>query len=213
MRIIAHSQQVVRVDHEQRGPFDAAVSTRIVGQIDRLMADADALVISDYQKGVVSPDVLAACCRYAQNSRPVTGNLKPKTLAAGAPLTVLTLNLSEAAQALGLEPLETDESVDQAGSDLIAVSDARYVLITRGAAGLTLYSASDPTHPTHVPARPVEVYDVAGAGDTVISALTLALAVGATPIEAVTLANHAAAEAVKKLGVATVTASEILASF
>jgi D-beta-D-heptose 7-phosphate kinase/D-beta-D-heptose 1-phosphate adenosyltransferase len=212
-RIIAHSQQVVRVDHEKRGALSADVAARLIETIDRIAAKADALLVSDYQKGVVSPSVLAACCRHAKNGKPVTGNLKPKAIAGGCPLTVLTLNLAEAAQSLGVDSLESNEEVADAGRKLLAISGAQHVLITRGAAGLTLCSAANRDHPAHVPARPVAVYDVAGAGDTVISALTLSLASGATPIEAVTLANHAGAEAVKKVGVATVTAAEILSSF
>ena len=212
-RIIAHSQQVVRVDHERRDSLTAEIVDKLVAVILRLSADADALVVSDYQKGVVTPQVLAACCLLAKRGRPVTGNLKPKTISGGSPLSILTLNLAEAAQALGETTLEGDAAINKAGADLLTLSRAEHVLITRGASGLTLFSAADPAHPGHVPARPVAVYDVAGAGDTVISALTLSLAAGASPIEAVTLANHAAAEAVKKVGVATVSVAEILASF
>jgi len=212
-RIIAHSQQVVRVDHERRGVLDDETVARLVATIDRLAVGVDAIVVSDYQKGVVSHAVLEACCRHALRGCPVTGNLKPRAIGAGCALTVITLNLSEASQALGGDALDTDDAIDDAGRRLLEISGAEHILITQGSAGLALYSRSAPFRPSHIPARPVEVYDVAGAGDTVISALTLALAAGATPVEAVTLANIAAAEAVKKLGVSTVTVAEILASF
>ncbi|HEY3333327.1 MAG TPA: PfkB family carbohydrate kinase [Capsulimonadaceae bacterium] len=213
-RIIAHSQQVVRVDHEKRGSVSAQTAAEIGTVLDQLAETADAIILSDYIKGVVSPEVIEACVRISkQKNIPLTGNLKPKTIGPGSALTVLTLNLLEARQATGDEPLDSDEKVFEAGRALLAETGSAHILITRGSNGLTLVSAASPDAPQHVPARPVEVYDVAGAGDTVISALTLALAVGATALEAVTLANHTAAEAVKKVGVATVSPDEILASW
>lgn len=213
-RIIAHSQQVVRVDHEKRGNVSADTIAGLIKSIEKLAETAHAIVLSDYIKGVVSPEIIDACVRISREKNlPLTGNLKPKTISAGSSLTVLTLNLLEASQATGGDPLDTDEKIHAAGRDLVARTGSEHVLITRGSHGLTLVSGVSPGKPQYVPARPVEVYDVAGAGDTVISALTLALAAGATPLEAVTLANHTAAEAVKKVGVATVSPAEILASW
>lgn len=213
-RIIAHSQQVVRVDHEKRAPLTPENVTKLVNLLEELVAGADAVLLSDYQKGVLTGDVLRACVRLAHlYKKPLTGNLKPIALNADCALTVVTLNLLEASQATTGRPLDTDEDILSAGAMLLHKTGAAHILITRGSQGLSLFSAEDPAHPAFVPARPVEVYDVAGAGDTVISTMTLALAAGATPVEAVTLANYAAAEAVKKLGVATVSREEVLAAF
>jgi rfaE bifunctional protein kinase chain/domain len=213
-RIIAHSQQVVRVDHEKRHAHGVNLVGELAACIEKLAETADAILLSDYQKGIVSPDIVAACVRISRDRKiPLTGNLKPRGINETTALTVLTLNLLEASQATGGDPLETDDQVNAAGRDLVTRTGSAHVLITRGSHGLTLFSADSLDKPQHVPARPVEVYDVAGAGDTVISALTLALAAGAKPIEAVTIANHAAAEAVKKVGVATVSPAEVLASF
>ena len=213
-RIIAHSQQVVRVDHERRGSLSDNTKAELICQIERLAESSHAIVLSDYLKGVVSQEIIEACVQIAARCKtPLTGNLKPKTISSKSALTVLTLNLLEASQATGGDPLDTDEQILAAGRQLLELTGSKHVLITRGAHGLSLFSADHPTRPQHVPARPVEVYDVAGAGDTVISALTLALAAGAEPIEAVTLANHAASEAVKKVGVATVSPDEIAQSF
>jgi D-beta-D-heptose 7-phosphate kinase/D-beta-D-heptose 1-phosphate adenosyltransferase len=208
-RIIAHSQQVVRVDHEKRGNLSDGALADLLASLERLCETADAIILSDYIKGVVAPEVIAKTVALSRRrSIPLTGNLKPRTISSESALTVLTLNLLEASQATTGDALDSDERLDAAGSELLAKTGSAHILITRGAHGLNLYSAD--AAPQHVPARPVEVYDVAGAGDTVISAMTLALAAGATPLEAVTLANHTAAEAVKKVGVATVSPGEIL---
>ncbi|MDR3709069.1 MAG: PfkB family carbohydrate kinase [Capsulimonadaceae bacterium] len=213
-RVIAHSQQIVRVDHEKRGHLGPDIIAKLIDQIERLAANAHAIVLSDYIKGVLGTEVIDASVRIAkERGIPITGNLKPRTITAKTSLTVLTLNLLEAGQAVGAEPLDSDAKVLEAGQELLARTGSEHILITRGSQGLSLFFASHPSSPHHVAARPVEVYDVAGAGDTVISAMTLALAVGATPVEAVTLANRAAAEAVKKVGVATISQAEILASF
>jgi D-beta-D-heptose 7-phosphate kinase/D-beta-D-heptose 1-phosphate adenosyltransferase len=213
-RIIAHSQQVVRVDHESRGHLSAETTAELIRQIERVAESSDAIVLSDYQKGVVSQEVIEACVRIAKGLKtPLTGNLKPRAISGKSSLTVLTLNLVEASQATGGESLDTEDKLADAGRRLLDLTGSEHVLITRGSQGLSLFSAMHPTRPEHVPARQVEVYDSAGAGDTVISAMTLALTAGAKPIEAVTLANHAASEVVKKVGVATVTADEVAQSF
>ncbi len=210
-RIIAHSQQVVRVDHEKRGRLSEETLAMLLGSLEALAETTDAIILSDYIKGVVAPEVIAKCVEISRRRGiPLTGNLKPRTITTESALTVLTLNLLEASQSTGGDPLDTDKKIADAGRELLQKTGSAHILITRGAHGLSLCSAANPTSPQYVPARPVEVYDVAGAGDTVISALSLALAVGATPLEAVTLANHTAAEAVKKVGVATVSPGEIL---
>jgi len=211
-RIIAHSQQVVRIDHERRSRLQPESAGRLRGLIEEMIAGVDAILLSDYQKGVLDPELIALCVKLSAGKKPLTGNLKPAALGAHSSLTVLTLNLPEAKQATGASTLDTEDDINEAGKALLAKTGSANVLITRGSGGLTLFSAETPDYPTHVPARPVAVYDVAGAGDTVISAMTLALAAGATPVEAVTLANYAAAEAVKKVGVATVSRQEILDS-
>ena len=210
-RIIAHSQQVVRVDHERRGALDQASAGQIIRYLETAIPECDALVLSDYQKGVLSDEVVAAAVGMARKmGKIVTGNLKPQAIGPHCRLTVITLNLAEAKAASGLN-LDDDVNAERlraSGALLLDRTGADHILITRGAQGLTLFSADGSE--TTVPAHPVEVYDVAGAGDTVISTLTMALAVGATPVESVTLANFAGAVVVKKVGVATVSRDEIL---
>jgi len=213
-RIIAHSQQVVRVDHETRAQIQGELLENLMVRLEQLSSIASALILSDYEKGVVTPAVIDACVSIAKARKiPITGNLKPRTITPNCRLTVLTLNRLEAGLALDGGALETDDDVLNAGRKLVERTGCEHVLITLGAKGLILFSASDPNAPFRVPARPVEVYDVAGAGDTTISVLTLALAAGATAAEAVTIANNAAAEVVKKVAVATVSADEVITSF
>jgi len=217
-RIIAHSQsvnaQVVSVDHENRSALDRESEDALIAQLERLVPAADAVLMSDYQKGVLGTRVVQACIEMMRPGQPITGNLKPAALAAlGHPkgVTVLTMNVHEASLAVGKVSL-TDGEIIEAGVQILGNTASTHVLITQGSHGLTLFSAENPGHPVHVPPREVEVYDSAGAGDTVISTLTLALGSGASPEEAVRLANFAAAETVKKVGVATVTREEILAA-
>lgn len=211
-RVIAHSQQVVRFDHEKRTPLDQAAKQKLKNLIDAELDSVDAILLSDYQKGVLDPEIIQYCIKRNDRHVPITGNLKPKAIGASTSLTCLTLNLLEAKIATDADSLDNEDEINSAGKQLLEKTGSENVLITRGADGLTLFSKISPNNPVTVPAHPVEVYDVAGAGDTVISALTLALAAGATPIEAVTLANYAGAEAVKKVGVATVSRSEILSN-
>jgi len=211
-RIIAHSQQVVRVDHEQREEVQGEARALILDYLTSAIPECDAVLLSDYQKGLLGHDMVRVIVEQARGAgKIVTGNLKPQGIGAHTPLTVITLNLSEASQASGLA-LEgaSEDTLREAGQVILRRSGSDHVLITRGAQGLTLFSADGSE--ASVPAHPVEVYDVAGAGDTVISTLTLTLAAGATPAEAITLANCAGAVVVRKVGVATAGREEILAT-
>ncbi len=212
-RIIAHSQQVVRVDHEQREEVQGEARALILDFLKSAIPECDAVLLSDYQKGLLSRDMVQAIVEQARGAgKIVTGNLKPQGIGPHARMTVITLNLSEASQATGfLLEGASDETLREAGRAILRNSGADHVLITRGAQGLTLFSADGGE--ASVPAHPVEVYDVAGAGDTVISTLTLTLAAGATGAEAITLANCAGAVVVRKVGVATAGREEILATF
>jgi len=210
-RIIAHSQQVVRVDHEKRTAIDAEALARLREGLSAAIPLCDAVLLSDYQKGLLGNDLVRELAELAgKHGKIITGNLKPTGIASHCKLTVITLNLSEASAATGmiLDDATDEGTLHSAGKMLLKKSGAEHILITRGAQGLILFGPGGTI--VTVPAHRVEVYDVAGAGDTVISTLTLALAAGATPAEAVTLANSAGAVAVKKVGVATVSREEIL---
>ncbi len=214
-RVIAHTQQgaqqVVRVDHERRDAISADVQAKLLAFLADAIIGCDALLLSDYQKGLLVRDLVASVVKQGRDAGKVmAGNLKPKGIGSHCRLTMITLNVFEAAEASGL--LLGDGGSDtgtlrEAGRMLLRRSGADNVLITRGAHGLSLFSNDGEVF--DLAAHPVEVFDGTGAGDTTITTLTLALASGATPQEAVTLANAAGAVVVRKLGVATATRDEI----
>lgn len=215
-RVVAHSQQVLRVDREQRHPLTGGVAHRLLGHLGREAVEAEAVVISDYDKGVLTPEVACSAVQAARRVGIVlTANPKPANARSLAGARLISFNQSEAEAtvamlgpgraASGME----EEALERAGAALRRELDVETLVVTRGAKGLSLWQAGGSVR--HVPAHPVEVYDVAGAGDTVISALTLGLTAGASVEEAAVVANHAAACVVRKVGVATVTPDELLA--
>src|SRR5436853_906102 len=207
-RIIAHNQQVVRADRESRAPISTPVEEAIIAAFASALDTADAVVVSDYNKGLLTPKVLAATLAAARQSDiAVCLDPKMRSFANYQPVTVITPNHQEAAEATGLA-IEDDASLNEAGRRLLDAIDCRAVLITRGEEGMALFT--DGGEVTRIPTVAREVYDVTGAGDTVIATLALALAAGATFAEAAILANHAAGVVVGKVGTATVTRDELL---
>ncbi|HEX6183471.1 MAG TPA: D-glycero-beta-D-manno-heptose-7-phosphate kinase [Pyrinomonadaceae bacterium] len=209
-RIIAHSQLVVRADRELRTPVDSLVEERIVAALRRLLKEADALVISDYDKGAVTPGVLGEILPAAEAAGvPVLVDPKLRNFGAYRPATLVTPNHLEALRVTNTED-DTDEGMAHAARAIRERLGCRSVLITRGERGMMLLEDGEPTY---VPTAAREVYDVTGAGDTVIATLAASLAAGASLVEAAMLANHAAGVVVGKIGTATATAAELLASF
>lgn len=208
-RVIAHSQQVVRADRESRAAIDAGTAERLLHIFRRSIEAADAVVVSDYGKGLLTPALLSGALAAARE-RGLTVCLDPKlrSFVHYQPVTVITPNNQEAAEASGLA-IEDEQSLIEAGQNLLASVDCRAVLITRGEEGMTLFTKDGVTH---IPTVAREVYDVTGAGDTVIATLALALASGASLEEAAVLANHAAGVVVAKVGTASVTRDELLAT-
>jgi rfaE bifunctional protein kinase chain/domain len=208
-RIIAHQQQVVRVDREQKSAIDGAAEGALKKQFLAMLDESDAVLISDYAKGTITPHLLAAILPAARKKKKLVC-LDPKlhNFSSYSPVTVLTPNLSEASTAVGF-PIETEHDLMAAGKRILESIDCKALLLTTGEKGMALFS--DQTM-TLVPASAREVYDVTGAGDTVISILTLALAAGASLIDAVKLTNLAAGIVVGKVGTAIVTTSELLSA-
>ena len=204
-RIVAHNQQVVRADRESATPVDGKVASRLRSAIAALDGDVDGIVISDYAKGLVNPALVTAM-RGFRSKTVIAGDPKPQNLDAFAAVDCIAPNAAEAAAASGIA-VEDDRDLARAAEALLKRTGCRYVLITRGEHGMTLFSKDGRAFT--VPAVARQVYDVSGAGDTVISTLTLALAVGAPIEQAVSLATLAAGVVVEKLGTATATAEEI----
>jgi len=207
-RIVAHSQQVVRVDRERRAPLPEEVHQRLADAAAGECERVDAVIISDYDKGVLDERLVSGVVRAAaRRGVPVVANPKPKNLSLLHGVTAISLNHTEAQAASGLM-IPDEESLERAGRKLLEDTGARHILITMGGRGLAVFSKGAPSF--RAPAVEVPVYDVAGAGDTVVSTFTLAIHAGADAHAAAELANIAAGAVVRKVGVATVDEDEIL---
>ena len=209
-RIIAHSQLVVRADRELRTPVNADVEQQIIAHLKDSVAHADALVISDYDKGVVTPRVLAEVLPFAHERIPVLIDPKLRNFDSYRPATLVTPNHHEALRMSGTEE-DSDEGLQEAARIIQNKLACDSVLITRGDRGMMLMEGD--AAPVYVDTVAREVYDVTGAGDTVIAALASALAAGASMVEAAVIANHAAGIVVGKVGTATASPAELLATF
>jgi D-beta-D-heptose 7-phosphate kinase/D-beta-D-heptose 1-phosphate adenosyltransferase len=210
-RIIAHSQTVVRADRERREPVDGPTEERVVAGLKRLLRGADALVVSDYDKGAVTPGALDEILPLAEVAGvPVLVDPKVRNFNSYRPATLVTPNHHEALRLTNTAD-DSDEGVARAARAIRGRLGCRSVLITRGERGMMLLEEDG--GPVYVPTAAREVYDVTGAGDTVIATLAASLAAGATLVEAAMLANHAAGIVVGKVGTATATAEELLSSF
>lgn len=203
----SHRHQVVRVDREAKHKIPASLTRQMVSAIEDRVATADAVLLSDYAKGVINRETAQAAVRIANEfDKPSVSNPKPCNLSCFVGVGIVTLNQSEASVASGID-ISDSSDVERAGRKLLAAVRCRGLVITRGAHGLTVFDDSGKAH--HIPAIESEVYDVAGAGDTVVSALTLAIASGLSLTEAGVIANCSGGAVVRKVGVATTNLEEI----
>src|SRR5215212_3870068 len=208
-RIIAHSQLVVRADRESRIPVTSRIEDQIIARLKEALKQADAFVVSDYDKGVVTPRILREVLPIAYEQAPVLIDPKLRNFNSYRPATLVTPNHFEALRMSDSED-HSDDGSHMAAKIIREKLGCDAVLITRGNRGMMLL---DNGGPVYVETAAREVYDVTGAGDTVIAALAGALACGATMIEAASFANHAAGVVVGKVGTATAGAEELLSSF
>jgi D-glycero-beta-D-manno-heptose-7-phosphate kinase len=212
-RIIAHNQQVVRFDRETRKTVSPECIGKILDYIADLVDDLHAIVISDYNKGVVTVELLDGL-REIVASKNVLVCVDPKRndLSFYRGFDVITPNHHEAGSAIGIEDLNGSETgkeelVRREATRLLNQLHLKAILITRGEAGMSLYESEGMV--THIPTQARAIYDVTGAGDTVIGIFSLCLAAGATFREAAEIANYAAGIVVGKVGTATVTREEL----
>ncbi len=218
-RIIAQNRQLLRVDYEQSCAVAPDVVERLEAAVERALPGASAVLVSDYNKGVLTPEFAAWLIDRCRRTRKLI-SINPKPVSAGRihGADVVSVNQVEAEAMAGARFVD-DAALETHGARLARELDVSVLVITRGSRGLTFWTRSRGEEPAtapemrHVAAHPVEVYDVAGAGDTAISALTLGLTCGADILEAATVANHAAACVVRKVGVATVSPDELLADW
>ena len=208
-RIVAHGQQVVRFDREDRKPVQAKSIRKILSYIESLRNDLGALVVSDYNKGVVTRPLLEGI-RKVIAGRQIFTCVDPKqrdfSLYQG--FDIVTPNHYEAGRAAG-EEMQNGQDYVRVGMKLLQQYDFKALLMTRGEEGMSLFERDGRMRHTAFPAEAREVFDVTGAGDTVIGVLALSMAAGASFREAAYLANHAAGIAVGKAGTATVTREEL----
>lgn len=207
-RIVARGQQIVRLDHEVSAPLEPELEARLIAAVESEMVGARACIVSDYAKAVVSERVAQAAIQAARRAGcPVIVDPKARSFAKYRGATVVTPNTRELELASGRSPVHTDAEVKGAVEAVLPSLDGAALLVTRGALGVSLFSPD--RSPLHMPAMAKAVYDVVGAGDTVVSTLALSLAAGA-PIEiAVDVANRAAGIVVSKPGTATVAPREL----
>lgn len=208
-RIIAQNQMVVRADRERRSPVNAATEDQVIAAVKNAIADAHALVVSDYDKGVVTPRILSEVLPAAYGRMPVLIDPKIRNFDCYHPATMVTPNHHEALRLANLEE-DSDGALQTAAQTIRDRLKCDAVLITRGDRGVMLLEEN--REPVYVATAAREVFDVTGAGDTVIATLAAALAAGASMTEAAELANQAAGIVVGKLGTATASAKEVLDS-
>lgn len=206
-RVMAQHQQVVRIDRERQAEISGAVFKQILDHCQALIREVDAVLLSDYAKGLFTPKLVAEVVGLArQHKKIITVDPKPTNIQSFKGVTLIKPNQHEAEVAAGLA-ITSPESLTAVSKKLSELLDCDAVLISRGEEGMSLYEKSGEMY--HAPTVAKEVFDVSGAGDTVISTVTLALAAGGSFKEAAKLANYAAGIVVGEVGVATVTTTEI----
>jgi D-beta-D-heptose 7-phosphate kinase/D-beta-D-heptose 1-phosphate adenosyltransferase len=241
-RIIARHQQVVRVDREQIVVPSPEQRARVIAAVRKKMPETDAIIFEDYGKGFLTTELVSQVAREGRAAGKIVAadpnprhlidwrvlsraavalaldaDPNPRHLIDWRGMTAVKPNRTEAflaADILWRDPGDSpaeDDDLMRAGKALLEKLDTEYVLVTLGSHGMMLFQKSEPPH--HIPTKARQVFDVSGAGDTAIALFTLGLVCGATPIEAAEIANHGSAVVVSKLGTATVTRDELIASF
>jgi D-beta-D-heptose 7-phosphate kinase/D-beta-D-heptose 1-phosphate adenosyltransferase len=207
-RIIASHQQVVRVDREIKGDFAFDVEKKLIANIEEILPAVQAVIISDYGKGVINSSILKRAITIARKKGiPVTVDPKIEHFQRYKRVSCITPNMAEAIAGMRYRDVKTEEEVYELGQKILKKLNSDSVLITRSEKGMTLFQPGNKI--THIPTRAKEVFDVTGAGDTVISTFTLALAAKASLAEAAEISNFAAGIVVAKLGTATVSPQEL----
>ncbi len=210
-RISAGNQQIVRLDFETKSYIDADQENRVIRFLETHLEDCDAIIIEDYNKGLLTPAIISRLIHDANRlGKIVTVDPKFKHFFDFINVHVFKPNFGEMQKNLG-QNFECDEDFIKASIDLKHKIDARNLIVTRGSLGMYIFTRDDEY--THIPTFAKEVYDVSGAGDTVISVLTLALSCGHDIVSAAIIANHAAGVVCGKQGTATLTTQELLDAY
>lgn len=207
-RVVAHHQQVVRIDKENKEKLSDAMISRMAAYVEDIIKDVDAVIIEDYAKGVITPALLKKVVPLAKkHGKIISVDPKEEHFKYYKGISVITPNNHEAARAVGFE-INDRETLIKAGAKLLSKLNCKIGLITLGENGMAVFQKDRPME--QIPTVAQEVFDVSGAGDTVIASYTLALASGADPISAAHISNCAAGIVVGKVGIAVVAPDELL---
>ena len=209
-RIVAHQQQVLRVDHERKMDLGPDEEERVIAGVLPLLDKTDAVVISDYGKGMITAGLLARLLpEMERRGLPVCVDPKERHVALYRGVSTLTPNTLEAGEVVGTR-IRDAEDLDRVAAEILSLTAARSVLITRGKEGMSLFEPGGKV--THLPTVAREVYDVTGAGDTVVACFALTLAAGGSLLEAAFVANHAAGLVIREVGTAVPRLDDLIAS-
>ncbi|MBI3600475.1 MAG: D-glycero-beta-D-manno-heptose-7-phosphate kinase [Nitrospinae bacterium] len=208
IRVIAHSQQILRIDREDRRAVDNHIKNKLIRYIEKTMSDVDGVICSDYGKGILSDEVISCAAKAAKkHGKMVIADPKGSDYSKYKGIDVITPNKKEASEAAGMA-INGEDDIKIAASRLMKAFKGDAVLITRGAEGMSLFQGNGKV--THIPTEAKEVYDVTGAGDTVISVFGMVNFAGYDMVDAARLANIAAGIEVGKVGTSVVTKDEII---
>ena len=206
-RVIAQHQQVVRFDRETKEELSNRTHRNIVEFLRSRLSEFDGVIVSDYGKGLINKGIISSILEFKKkNGIVVSVDPKIRNFRFYKGVTVITPNQQEAEEACGFE-IDSTKALIKAGMHLVRKYETDAILITRGEYGMSLFQKDGTVK--HIPTIAKEVYDVTGAGDTVISTLSLALAAGAPWLDACIISNHAAGIVVGKIGTATASAKEL----
>ena len=213
-RVIAHNQQIVRFDREDNGKFTDKVYKQLIDGIKKIADDIDAVIISDYGKGLIERKFFSSLVSFLrEKNKFIALDPKVENFKFYKNVSILTPNINETSGGSGVK-INDEKTLEKAGRKIIKKVKPDYLLITRGEGGMSLFSGAavnNGNKPLHLHARAKEVYDVTGAGDTVISTLAVARSVGASIADACYIANAAASIAVSQLGTYAVGVDELAA--
>ncbi len=210
-RIIANNQQVVRIDRESKIAISKTVENELIDHIESHLSKIDAVILEDYNKGLLTPNLIRSIIKTArQNNTIVCVDPKFKNFYEYEDCTLFKPNILELQKNSGI-PIESEQTMDMAAGIVQEKIRCEHLIVTRGEKGLSLYTKD--RQRVDIPTFAQEIYDVSGAGDTVISTITLGLCSGLNIETAALIANHAAGSVCSKIGIHPVTAKDILASF
>lgn len=207
-RVVAHHQQVVRIDKEKVDVLSDAMISRIINYTKSIIDKIDAVIIEDYGKGVITPKLLKGIVPLAKSHKKIVSvDPKEEHLKYYQGISLITPNNQEASKAVGFQ-IKDDATLRRAGQEMLKRFKCKIALITLGENGMAVFQKDKPMK--HIPTVAQEVFDVSGAGDTVIACYTLAFAAGADPVQAAHISNCAAGIVVGKVGIAVVTPDELV---